>query len=163
MLITWLPVSLKSTNGPFLNTNCKPNPKKPGHVCTNYTKKTGWNVVQTHALVPKNFKMADGKVLNLTAIVSAYQISCTLLSSIELSDLSCSPLCLLHDCRSPASATPGPPRPAARTSTRPPAVCARRALALSPRGIRRSPQCRFGPMCGWASVPASRRRNARPS
>lgn len=48
----WLPVSLHTKQGPFINTDCKPNPKHPDFpVCTNYTRKDGWSMVQTHAQV----------------------------------------------------------------------------------------------------------------
>ena len=49
----WLPVSLHTKSAPFINTNCKPNPKNPtAPVCTNYTKKEGWQTVETHAYKP---------------------------------------------------------------------------------------------------------------
>ena len=69
----WLPVSLKKKNGPFINTDCKPNPKNPkAPVCTNYTKKEGWQTVETHDYKPPHGAAAINFAKVITGIRYAW-------------------------------------------------------------------------------------------
>ena len=61
----WLPVSIGVKSGPFINKDCKPNPKRPNaHVCTNFSRVDGWSSVRTHT----DIKSVPG--LDLAKVIS---------------------------------------------------------------------------------------------
>merc|ERR1711935_686028 len=101
----WIPVGLKTTNGPFINENCKPNPKNPkAPVCVNGTKKTGWNQVQTHPALPKGFQMNLTKVITGIRYVWGAEPCCP---TLDRDTVPCPPnSCPIHSWNSTLPAAP---------------------------------------------------------
>ena len=74
----WVPMSIRTKSGPFINENCKPNPKNPtAPVCVNGSIKANYNIVEAPATLPKT---KTGPRFNFTQVITgvryAWHLGC---------------------------------------------------------------------------------------
>ena len=97
----WLPTSILKTSIQKLNTNC-PHPPDP-HACVNFTKRDGWNYMDTHANVDKNMKSFSALI---TGVRYAWSSS-PCCPTIDRNNVPCPPnSCPVHGWNSTLPAAP---------------------------------------------------------